>query len=126
MRSGTKLLRIGSILQIVLGIGSIVLARFLLGADDPATGAGLEGAAAVGLLFATYGGYAFQILAGLLGLALANKKSVLTIILGVLLFIPTLITFLHTDGDIVLIVVNAVCLLIPYLYLHGAWKNFKA
>ena len=126
MRSGTKLLRVGSVLQILLGVGSIFLARFLLGADDPGTGAGIEGETAVGILFATYGGYAFQILAGLLGLALANKKSFFTVILGVLLFIPTLITFLHTDGNIPVIVVNAVCLLIPYVYLRGAWKNFKA
>ena len=64
-------------------------------------------------------------LAGLLGLLLSKKKSLLTVILGVLLFVPQLIAFLHVKNDIALILVNAVLLAVPYYYLHNAYKNFK-
>ena len=90
MRSGTKMLRIASLLQIIFGLGYFLLARFLL------------------------------------GLALSNKKSIITVLLGILLFIPVLANFLKTEGNIAVIVVTAVTLVFPYLYLHAAWKNFKA
>ena len=87
---------------------------------------GIEPEKALGILVATYCGYGFQVLAGIFGLLLANKKSLFTVILGVLLFIPQLITFLHVKNDITLIIVNAVILIIPYLYLSSAVKNYKA
>ena len=61
----------------------------------------------------------------MLGLLLSKKKSLLTVILGVLLFVPQLIAFLHVKNDIALILVNAVLLAVPYYYLHNAYKNFK-
>ena len=64
--------------------------------------------------------------AGICGLALAKKKSLFTVILGVLLFVPQLVVFIHVQHNIALILVNAVMLLIPYYYLHSAWKNYKA
>lgn len=124
MRSGTKHLRIASVLQILLGVGSFCAARFLVGEAD-VSGLGVSGEEALGILALTYGGYVFQVVAGLFGLILAGKKSLFTVILGVLLFVPQLVNFLHTEGNILLIVVNAVALVIPYYYLHNAWKNFK-
>lgn len=123
MRSGSKHLRIASLLQIVLGVGLLLFTRFLAGEWD---GTGADGETALGILVVTYGGYIFQIAAGLLGLLLSNKKSLITVILGVLLFIPQLITFLHVQHSIPLIILNAVLLAIPYYYLHNAVKNFKA
>ena len=123
MRSGTKHLRIASVIQILLGLGHLAFTYFLAGEWN---GAGADGETALYILTLTYGGYIFQVIAGLLGLLRANKRSLLTVILGVLLFIPQLVTFLHVQGSIPLIILNAVLLAIPYYYLHNAVKNFKA
>ena len=53
-----------------------------------------------------------------------KRRTLLTVIFGVLLFIPQLIVFLHTEG-LPLIVGNIVLLIFPYLYLRGAYKNWK-
>ena len=125
MRSGTKHLRIASVIQILLGAGSLIATYFMMGTDAAAE-IGVEPEKALMILVLTYGGYVFQILAGLFGLLLAKRKSVFTVILGVALFIPQLINFLHVKNDIVLIVINAVLLAIPYYYLHSAYKNLKS
>ena len=125
MRSGTKGLRIASLLQIIFGVGYFFLARYLLGEDEVVLG-DLSGEDALMTVLISYGGCAFQVIAGLLGLALANRKSLLTVILGIALFIPVLANFLQTQGNVVTIIVTAVTLIFPYLYLHAAWKNYKA
>lgn len=56
---------------------------------------------------------------------LSKKKSIITVIFGLLLFVPQLINFIHLQGNIALIIVNIVLLLIPYYYLHNAYLNFK-
>ena len=125
MRSGTKMLRVASLLQIIFGVGYFFLARFLLGEGEVVLG-DLSGEDALMTVLISYGGCAFQVIAGLLGLALANRKSLLTVILGIALFIPVLANFLQTQGDVVTIIITAVTLVFPYLYLHAAWKNYKA
>lgn len=122
MRSGTKHLRIASVLQIVLGIAYIIFMQFLVKNGDFSN---TDGEKALFKVMLSYGGAAFQIVAGLLGLLLANKKSIITVILGILLFIPQLVAFINVKDNIVLIIINAVLLAIPYYYLHNAWKNFK-
>lgn len=125
MRSGTKHLRIASIIQVIVGIAGIISTYFLIGAGDVAV-IGIEPNKALGVLALTYAGYIFQIFAGIVGLVLANKKSIFTIILGVLLFVPCLVFFLHLDGTIWMIIMNIITLAIPYYYLHNAYKNYKA
>ena len=125
MRSGTKGLRIASLLQIIFGVGYFFLARYLLGEGEVVLG-DLSGEDALMTVLISYGGCAFQVIAGLIGLALANRKSLLTVILGILLFLPVLVNFIKTEGDVLTIVITAVTLVFPYLYLHNAWKNFKA
>ena len=127
MRDGTKHLRIASIIQMILGVVSIALTYFLVGklTSEDLVIAGISGKEAIGILFATYAGAAFQIIAGIFGLLLSKKKSIVTVIFGILLFIPQLLTFIHLDGNVLLIIVNIVLLLIPYYYLHNAYKNFK-
>ena len=125
MRSGTKHLRIASAIQIILGLGGILLTYFLIGQDDISS-SGISAEHALLTLILAYCGHAFQILAGLFGLLLSKKKSLFTVILGVLLFIPQLITFIHVKNDIALIIINAILLAIPYYYLHNAYKNLKA
>ena len=129
MRNSTKHLRIASVIQIILGAGSLIAAYFMIGTDEAAIAAeGLEISPekALTILVLTYGGYVFQILAGLFGLLLAKKRSLFTVILGIALFIPQLINFLHVKNDIVLIVINVVFLAIPYYYMHNAYKNLKS
>ena len=118
------MLRIASLLQIIFGVAYFFLARLLLGKGEVDLG-NLSGEWALLTLLIAYGGCAFQLLAGLIGLVLANKKSFVTVLLGILLFIPVLANFLTTEGDIITILITAVTLVFPYLYLHGAWKNFK-
>ena len=124
MRNGTKMLRIASLLQIFFGVAYFFFARFLLGEGEVSLG-DLSGEDALMTVLISYGGCAFQVIAGLIGLAFANKRSFLTVLFGILLFIPVLANFLKTEGDIVIIVITAVMLVFPYLYLHGAWKNLK-
>ena len=119
------MLRVASLLQIIFGVGYFFLARFLLGEGEVVLG-DLSGEDALMTVLISYGGCAFQVIAGLLGLALANRKSLLTVILGIALFIPVLANFLQTQGDVVTIIITAVTLVFPYLYLHAAWKNYKA
>ena len=124
MRNGTKRLRISSTIQILLGTASIFITYFLIG-EATASDINIDSEQALFVLFTAYGAAFFQILAGLLGLLLAKKKSLLTLILGALLFLPQLIHFINLKGNIPLIIINAVLLIIPYYYLHSAYKNFK-
>lgn len=80
---------------------------------------------ALGILILTYASYAFQIIAGLFGLILAKKNSLFTVLLGLLLFTSQLIQFIHTDNNILYIIINIVMLIFPYYYLHNAYLNFK-
>lgn len=123
--SATKHLRLAGLLQIILGVGSIVAVRMLLGSEADIS---MSEAAAESALFGIIGIYAvniFKVIAGIIGICLANKKSLLTVILGIVLFFAQLIPFLQIKGDIVLIIVHIVLLVIPYYYLHNAYKNFR-
>lgn len=125
MKSGTKNLRIASVLEIIMGAASLFLTHYLVGHGD-ATVAGISAPTALGLLVAAYGLAIFQILAGIFGLMMADKKSLLTVFFGVALFIPQLAHFFNMKGSIGMILANIVVLVIPYLYLNSAYKNFKA
>lgn len=123
---GTKLLRIGGSFEIIVGVLFILALRGLMGAETAFIGVTEADAAdilwgAAGL----YGIYIFQIVAGLIGLLFANKKSLLTVIFGLILFFTQLIPFLHLQGAVLQYVIHIVLLIIPYLYLHGAYKNFR-
>ena len=65
MRSGTKHLRIASVIQIILGIASIALTYFLVGSltSKDLVVAGITGKEALSILVATYAGAAFQVIA---------------------------------------------------------------
>ncbi len=75
MRSGTKHLRIASAIQIILGLGGILLTYFLIGQGD-ISNSGISAEHALLTLILTYCGHAFQILAGLFGLLLSRKIPV--------------------------------------------------
>lgn len=126
MRKGCKHLRIASVLVIALGVISIIGIRMILGSDVAAgelTGTQLDGA--LGGLVGLYAFNGFKIQAGLIGLALSNKKSILTVILGIILFLCQLVPFLQSGNGTATIIVNIVLLVIPYYYLHNAYRNYK-
>lgn len=121
---GTKGLRVSSVILILMGVASILLTYFLAG-EAEASDITVSESEALKNLFIAYGSAGFQVFAGVIGFCLANKKSIITIILGVILFIPQLLQFMHLDNNIILIAVNILLLVIPYYYLHSAYKNFK-
>lgn len=122
--SGTKGLRVTSIILILMGLASILLTYFLAHEVDASdiTVSSLEALKSLILAYASAG---FQVLVGLIGLILSKKRSIITVILGIILFIPQLLYFMRFDGNFVLICVNILLLVIPYYYLHSAYKNFK-
>ena len=127
-RRGCKHLRIASILVILLGVISILAVQLLLGASEAETAAGLSESAlksALAGIVAIYAMNIFKIIAGLVGLVMSNKKSLLTVILGGLLFIIQLAEFFQTGSSIVEIVINIILLVIPYYYFHNAVRNYK-
>lgn len=107
---------------------SILAVQLLLGASEAETAAGLSESAlksALAGIVAIYAMNIFKIIAGLIGLVMSNKKSLLTVILGGLLFIIQLAAFFQTGSSIVEIVINIILLAIPYYYFHNAVRNYK-
>ena len=119
-----KKMRTVSLLEIIMGVTSVLLTYFLLSKGDAGT-AGLSGEKAMDALIMAYGMAAFQIFAGIVGMIRAGKKSRFTVLLGILLFIPALAHFFNAQGRIAVIVLNAVFLAIPYLYMHTAYRSLK-
>ena len=122
--TNTKHLRIASVLVILLGVGSIAFTRFVL-ANGDFSGFNLSAESALLWLVGLYVLDAVKILAGLVGLLRAGKKSLLTVILGGVIFLAQLASFLNCGSNIAAIVVNIVLLAIPYYYLHNAYKIFR-
>jgi len=125
-RRGSKHLRIAATLELLLG-AALIAGTFLgIGADTEF--GGLVGLDPSKVLFGVSGMYAvnaFKVLTGLLGIALANKKSFLTVACGFICFIMQLSAFFQSGNGGLEIAVNVVLLVIPYYYLHNAWLNFK-
>lgn len=125
-RRGSKHLRIAATLELLMG-AALIAGTFLgIGADTEF--GGLVGLDPSKVLFGVSGMYAvnaFKVLTGLLGIALANKKSFLTVTCGFICFIMQLSAFFQSGNGGLEIAVNVVLLVIPYYYLHNAWLNFK-
>lgn len=127
MRSGTKLLRIMSVLELLIGILMIVFIRLLLAADMDYSRVLSDTVAANALrsVLAAYGVHVVEILGGIIGLINANKKSMLTVIMGVILFVLNLTDFVSHDGNNVQMVLQCLTLIVPGLYLTAAWNNYR-
>ena len=126
MLKGSKLLKIAGILELIIGVGTLIITWFIVGSADMSSVVNDDIAANVLLLIVVvYGIHIFEALAGLIGIIKANKKSVLTFVLGVILFFGNLVEFFTHDQDTIQIVIHAVTLIVPYLYLHGAFMNWK-
>ena len=127
MRSGTKLLKAMSILELLIGIGMIIFVCSLLGADMDYALIMRDSIAANALwsVLAAYGVHAIEILGGIIGLIKANKKSILTVIMGVILFVLNLSEFVYQDANMIQSVLQCLTLIVPGLYLTAAWNNYR-
>lgn len=98
-RRGSKHLRIAATLELLMG-AALIAGTFLgIGADTEF--GGLVGLDPSKVLFGVSGMYAvnaFKVLTGLLGIALANKKSFLTVACGFICFIMQLSAFFQSGN----------------------------
>lgn len=124
MENKSNNLRTAGIIQIIVGIISIFADHAIIGAAD-ASSIGMDGKSALHLLIVAYTGAAFQIIAGIVGVVSAHKKSVLTVLFGILLFIPQIGNVIMAKGSTVTLIISILFLLIPLFYLVSALKNFK-
>lgn len=126
MLKGSKHLRIAGMLEIVIGVLMLLFTWTLVGAGDFSAVLN-EGAASNALMSIVilYGFHIFEILAGIIGIVCANKKSALTLVLGLALFFINLWEFFSYGTDVMQIVMHAITLIVPYYYLHNAYCNFK-
>lgn len=126
MLKGSKHLKIAGILEIVIGALMLLFTWMLVGAGDFSSVLN-EGTASNALLSIVilYGFHIFEIIVGLAGVACANKKSLLTLVLGAVLFVINLWEFFSYSNDIMQIVIHALTLVVPYYYLHNAYRNYK-
>lgn len=126
-KKSSKHLRIAGVIVILLGVLSILAIRGILSSNS--VFAGISEETAKETLFGLTGLYAiyiFQIIAGLFALLMAGRKSIITVICGVLLFVMQLWPFVKSGNDMTQIIINIVLLAIPYYYLHNAYKVYKS
>ena len=123
---GIKFLKTASILEIVIGLASLLMAWFIVGKGDfsDLLKEGFASQIFLSILL-VYGIHIFEILAGVIGLTKSSKKSVFVLILGIILFGINLVEFFTFDNDMIAIIIHAVSLVVPYFYLHGAYMNLK-
>lgn len=123
---GTKFLKTASILEIVIGLASLLMSWFIVGNGDFSNFLKEGFASQIFLsILLVYGIHIFEILAGIIGLVKSSKKSVFVLILGIILFGINLVEFFTFDNDMIAIIIHAVSLVVPYFYLHGAYMNLK-
>lgn len=127
MLKGTKFLRVGAVLEIIVGAVSLLAVWGILGATTE-TFVPNETVGANVLLSAVsvYGIHIFEVVAGLFGLIRANHKSVLAVVFGAILFFGNLWEFFVYGTGMMEIVIHALTLVVPYIYLHGAFMNIRS
>ena len=124
-KNGSKILIAAGSIEIIIGILSIFLIRYLLERGDTVNILSYEvGKKALSGLIILYGVSALRIIAGLIGTLLHSKKAVLTIILGIILIIIQGVEIIIGDLNITSIIVDVLFILIPCFYLYGAMINY--
>lgn len=121
----SKHLRIAGFLEMLIGVSMIIFVWQLLGHDDPNH---MENAKAMQAFMGVIGLYAihvFEIIAGLIGIVKSKKGSLLTVLLGVILFLMNLVEFFMHTTNIMEIIIHALTLIVPYYYVHNAVKLFR-
>lgn len=122
MNNTAKNLRIASVIQLVLGIFTLLLTQVLM---KNGTVTNMSAGDAMMNLMAVYAGAGLQIVAGLVGLLRAGKKSLFAFILGILLYLPQLWGLFSAKGELKTIIWHIIMLAIAYFYMHNAYQNYK-
>lgn len=81
-------------LEVLIGISMIIFVWQLLGHDDPGHMEDAEAMQAFMEVIDLYAIHVFEIIAGLIGIVKSKKGSLLTVLLGVILFLMNLVEFL--------------------------------
>ncbi len=122
-KPGKRILVVMSILEILIGVGFIVFMAYLFD-QGPVTLFTYQIESDIAT-YAIYGLGIFRILAGIIGLMFCNKKSLFTVILGILLVAAHCVNFGH--GNILGaygIFATILILFVPIFYLFGAILNY--
>lgn len=120
-----KYLRIASILFIVLGIASVLLVLGVLNAPQFLAVVEENGETVLKDLVLNYAIVAIEIVAGIVGLIFAGKKSAVTVLFGVICFVVQVwITHNSTSTGVVSFIVNAICFIPSVMYLAAAYNTF--
>lgn len=123
-----KKIRVTSILFILSSVLSVVLMLTLLNNEEwrpqiiADAGTVLENVALM------YGICGLELVAGIVGLLLANKSSKVTVFFGIATLIEHVVitVMMYTSGgNITTVIINAVFVLVPLFYLLGAIGNTK-
>lgn len=124
---GKNILRITGILEIVVGVFSIILITFVLNGsigDVEVAGIGIAKDDTFSIIL-TYLSASIQIVVGLLGIIFANKASMYNVnVYGgyALLGLSLLSFFLGSNG----LSSNIIAFALPILYIYGAMLNKKS
>lgn len=123
--TGFTLERIAGFLEVLIGISMIIFVWQLLGHDDPGHMEDAEAMQAFMEVIGLYAIHVFEIIAGLIGIVKSKKGSLLTVLLGVILFLMNLVEFFMHTTKIIEIIIHALTLIVPYYYVHNAVKLFR-
>lgn len=128
MLKGSKHLRIAGILEIIIGAAMLIFTWMLVGEGDFSEVLKDNAAGSVFIsILVLYGFHIFEILTGIVGVARANKKSYLALILGIIIFAANLWKFFaYDDQTVTQILIHALTLVVPYYYLHNAFRNIRS
>lgn len=124
---GKSLLRWMGVLEIILAVGGFFLIRWILSQDLTQVD-GFYASAATGSLWALmtiYGTLAVQLIAGILGVALAGnlKQSGICYVFGLLLILVQSAAYFNQSFNLQMILQNTLQLLPAALYFYGAALN---
>lgn len=125
MLKGTKFLRVGAVLEIIVGAVSLLAVWGILGATTE-TFVPNETVGANVLLsaVAVYGIHIFEVVAGLFGLVRANHKSYVALLFGAVLFFSNFAQFfMYESASVMETAIHAISLVVPYVYFQGAVMN---
>ena len=120
----SDIMRISALLEIAMGSASLIAARFWIGTSNIVGRHVCHGDTTEAFAL-TYAFALLQIAIGIIGVMNAEKSSIITLIFGILAFIPQIAHFFHIKGSIILILINLVAFVVPVLYTLTAHKLFK-
>lgn len=125
MNKNAKYLRIASVLLIIMGVLSVALVLGILNAPEYLTEVKANGETVLKDVALNYAIVALYVVAGIVGLVLANKRSVVTVAFGVAVVLVQLwVCHNTTSTGIASYVANVIFLLPGVLYFSAALRSY--